>query len=167
MAKSASKQNQINTSNFIPSILILAFLLVGFIPNLEAVDKIAPQWLYLSVLNLICGFFLFFKRKIFADRISKILSSKMAICYIAFVSWAAFSYFYAINSTEVLVNIIRHFNTLFMFLHIGILLYNIKDKNRLVSIAIMGILSIEVYSVLNQALEMYNAGGIKPGQLKG
>ena len=86
MAKSASKQNQINTSNFIPSILILAFLLVGFIPNLEAVDKIAPQWLYLSVLNLICGFFLFFKRKIFADRISKILSSKMAICYIAFVS---------------------------------------------------------------------------------
>ena len=31
----------------------------------------------------------------------------------------------------------------------------------------MGILSIEVYSVLNQALEMYNAGGIKPGQLKG
>ena len=40
MAKSASKQNQINTSNFTPSILILAFLLVGFIPNLEAVDKI-------------------------------------------------------------------------------------------------------------------------------
>ena len=167
MAKSASKQTQINTSNFIPSILILAFLLVGFIPNLEAVDKIAPQWLYLSVLNLICGFFLFFNRKIFADRISIFLSSKMAICYIAFVLWAAFSYFYAINPTEVLVNIVRHFNTLFMFIHIGILLYNIKDKNRLVSIAIMGILSIEVYSVLNQALEMYNAGGIKPGQLKG
>ena len=167
MAKSASKQNQINTSNFTPSILILAFLLVGFIPNLEAVDKIAPQWLYLSVLNLICGFFLFFKRKIFADRISIFLSSKMAICYIAFVLWAAFSYFYAINSTEVLVNIIRHFNTLFMFLHIGILLYNIKDKNRLVSIAMMGILSIEVYSVLTQALDMYNSGGINPGQLKG
>ena len=167
MAKSASKQTQISTSNFIPSILILAFLLVGFIPNLEAVDKIAPQWLYLSFLNLICGFFLFFKRKTFADRISIFLSSKMAICYIAFVLWAAFSYFYAINSTEVLVNIIRHFNTLFMFLHIGILLYNIKDKNRLVSIAVMGILSIEVYSVLTQALDMYNSGGINPGQLKG
>ena len=54
-----------------------------------------------------------------------------------------------------------------MFLHIGILLYNIKDKNRLVSIAVMGILSIEVYSVLTQALDMYNSGGINPGQLKG
>ena len=57
MAKSASKQTQISTSNFIPSILILAFLLVGFVPNLEAVDKIAPQWLYLSFLNLISGVF--------------------------------------------------------------------------------------------------------------
>jgi hypothetical protein len=52
MAKSAPKQTSLDTSNFLPSILILGFLLVGFIPNLEAVDKIAPQWLYLSILNL-------------------------------------------------------------------------------------------------------------------
>ena len=75
-----------------------------------------------------------------------------------FVLWAALSYFYAINPTEVLVNIVRHFNTLFMFLHLGILLYNIKDKNRLLSLAIMAILSIEVYAVFEQALEMYRAG---------
>jgi O-antigen ligase len=54
-----------------------------------------------------------------------------------------------------------------MFLHLGILLYNIKDKNRLLSLAIMAILSIEVYAVLQQALEMYKAGGINPGVLKG
>ena len=65
MAKSPSKQTQLNTTNFIPSVLILAFLSVGFIPNWEAVDKIAPQWLYLSILNLICGLFLFSQRKIF------------------------------------------------------------------------------------------------------
>ena len=54
-----------------------------------------------------------------------------------------------------------------MFLHLGILLFNIKDKNRLLSLAIMAILSIEVYAVLEQALEMYKAGGINGGQLKG
>jgi O-antigen ligase/Tfp pilus assembly protein PilF len=91
----------------------------------------------------------------------------MSLFYIGFVAWAALSYFYAINPTEVLVNIVRHFNTLFMFLHLGILLYNIKDKNRLLSLAIMAILSIEVYAVLQQALEMYKAGGINPGVLKG
>ena len=91
----------------------------------------------------------------------------MSLFYILFVFWAALSYFYAINPTEVLVNIVRHLNTLFMFLHLGIFLYNIKDKNRLLSLAIMLILSIEVYTVLEQAFEMIRGGGINSGQLKG
>ena len=167
MAKSAPKQTSLDTSNFLPSLLIIAFLLVGFIPNWEAVDKIAPQWLYLSVLNLLCGLYLFIHRKNYQERFVAVLSSYMSLTYMGFVLWAAFSYFYAINPTEVLVNIVRHFNTLFMFLHLGILLYNIKDKNRLLSLVIMAILSVEVYAVLEQALEMYKAGGINPGVLKG
>ena len=167
MAKSAPKQSIPDTSNFLPPLFILAFLLVGFIPNLEAVDKIAPQWLYLSVLNFLCGIYLFVLRKKFKERFLAVLGSYTSIFYMGFVLWAALSYFYAINPTEVLVNIARHFNTLFMFLHLGILLYNIKDKNRLLSLAIMAILSIEVYAVLEQALEMYKAGGINGGQLKG
>ncbi len=140
---------------------------VGFIPNWEAVDKIAPQWLYLSILNLFIGVYLFLNRKNYSDRIISVLNSWMSIFYISFVVWAAISYFYAINPTEVLVNIVRQFNTLFMFLHLGILLYNIKDKNRLSCIVITGILAIEVYAVLEQALEMYKAGAINPGELKG
>ena len=167
MAKSVPKQNAIDTSNFVPSVFIIGFLLVGFIPNLEAVDKIAPQWLYLSILNFLCGIFLFYHRKSFQEQFLAVLSSLISWFYIGFVLWAALSYFYAINPTEVLVNIVRHLNTLFMFLHLGILLYNIKDKNRLLSLAIMAILSIEVYAVLEQALAMYKAGGINPGELKG
>ena len=167
MAKSAPKQKTPETINFIPSLFIIGFLVVGFVPNIEAVDKIAPQWLYLSILNLFCGIFLFYKRKRFEEQFLAVLSSFISLFYIGFVVWAALSYFYAINPTEVLVNIVRHFNTLFMFLHLGILLYNIRDKNRLLSLAIMAILSIEVYAVLEQALEMYKAGGINGGQLKG
>ena len=167
MAKVASKQNKLDTSNLIPSIFVLGFLCVGFIPNWEAVDKIAPQWLYLSVLNLSCGLYLFFNFKIFKDRITSVLSSWMSIFYISFIVWAGFSYFYAINPIEVLVNIVRQFNTLFMFLHLGIFLYNIKDKNRLVSLAIMIILLIEVYAVLYQGVDMIKAGEINPGELKG
>ena len=128
MVKSASKQNSLDTTNFIPSILIIAFLIVGFVPNLEAVDKIAPQWLYLSVLNLLCGFYLFIHRKNYQERFVVISTSFISLFYMGFVLWAALSYFYAINPTEVLVNIVRHFNTLFMFLHLGILLYNINIR---------------------------------------
>ena len=167
MARSIQRRNTLDYSNFIPSILIIAFLLVGFVPNLEAVDKIAPQWLYLSILNFSCGIFLFLNRKRFQEQISKVLSSLMSLAYILFVVWGALSYFYAVNPTEVIVNIVRQFNTLFMFLHLGILLYNIKDKNRLLSLAIMIILAVEVFAVLEQALEMYKASSISPGKLKG
>ena len=167
MSKSPSKQNKLDTANFVPSIFIIGFLCVGFIPNWEAVDKIAPQWLYLSFLNLCCGIFLFYNRKIYKERMTKVLSSWMSISYVLFVIWATLSYFYAINPTEVLVNIVRHFNTLFMFLNLGILIYNIKNKNRLLSFAIMSILAIEVYAVLDQALGMFNDGLIIPEKLKG
>ena len=119
MAKSVPKQNAIDTSNFVSSVFIIGFLLVGFIPNLEAVDKIAPQWLYLSILNFLCGIFLFYHRKSFQEQFLAVLSSLISWFYIGFVLWAALSYFYAINPTEVLVNIVRHLNTLFMFLHLA------------------------------------------------
>ena len=167
MARSPQRRTTIDYFNFIPSILIIAFLSVGFVPNLEAVDKIAPQWLYLSLLNFSCSIFLFINNRKFQEQLSSVLSSMMSLTYILFVLWAAFSYFYAINPTEVIVNIVRQFNTLFMFLHLGILIYNIKDKNRLLSLSIMVILALEVFAVLEQALEMYKAGSISPGNLKG
>jgi O-antigen ligase len=167
MAKTAPKTPTLDTSNFVPSLFILTFLLVGFIPNLQAVDKIAPQWLYLSFVNLLCGAYLFYKRSSYTERFQVVLTNFMSLFYIGFVAWGAISYFYAVNSTEVLVNIVRHFNTLFMFLHLAILLYNIKDKNNLLSVAITLILAIEAYAVLNEALTMYKAGGIQSGALKG
>ena len=167
MAKTAPKTHTLDTSNFVPSLFILSFLLVGFIPNLEAVDKIAPQWLFLSFVNLLCGAYLFYNRNYYSERFQAVLTNFMSLFYIGFVAWGAISYFYAVNPTEVLVNIVRHFNTLFMFLHLAILVYNIKDKNNLLSVAITLILSFEVYSVLDQALEMIKSGGINPGALKG
>lgn len=167
MSRTVKRQNSIDTSNFLPSIFIIAFLLVGFIPNIGAVDKIAPQWLYLSIVNLLCGLFLYKNKRKFIDQISSVLSSIITKTYLAFVLWGAFSFFYAINSTEVLVNIVRQFNTLFMFLHLGVLFYNIKEKNLLLSYAIAAILAIEVFAVLEQAVEMYKSGSINPGDLKG
>ncbi len=167
MAKPAPKQTSLDTSNFVPSLFIIAFLCVGFIPNLEAVDKIAPQWFYLSILNFLCGIFLYSKRKNFQKGFEAILTSAMSWSYIGFVLWASMSYFYAINPIEVIVNIVRHFNTLFMFLHLGVLIFNLKDKKRILSFIIMTILYIEVYAVLDQAMEMFDSGTFKSGNLKG
>ena len=92
----STKQNNtsINTSNFIPSVLIIAFLMVGFLPNLNAVDKIAPQWLYLSALNIISALYIFYNKNYFLIPIIKTVKSKISFFYIAFFIWMSLSFFY-------------------------------------------------------------------------
>ena len=162
-----------NSFLFKPQILFsLAFLALylclGFIPNLEAVDKIAPQWLALSSLNMVCLIFIFNQFNKFSIAISSILISWLSIIYIVFITWAALSYFYAINSIEVVVNISRQVNVMLMVMIMGILLYQLPNKRLLVSWIIALILGIEIYSVLIEAIEMIISNGvISSGDLKG
>ena len=157
MPKNTSQN--IDTSNFIPSFFLIAYLCLGFIPNWEAVDKIAPQWLLMSILNTASlGYILYFRNQ-FSIRITHTLSSALSYTYIGFIGWAALSYFYAINTTEVLVNITRQVNVLMMFLVMGVFIYNFKEKKTLVSYVIAAILSIEVYAVHTEARFMINTNG--------
>lgn len=168
MSSTTPISSKVNTNNLIPSILILSFLIVGFIQNIGAVDKIAPQWLYLSTINILSALYIFFNKQDFSERLFVSISSGISIFYIFFFIWASCSYFYAINQIEALVNITRHSNTLFMYLHLFIFIQNIKNKNVLISWVMTIFLGIEVYSVFIQALEMIDLNGvIVPGELKG
>ena len=163
-----SGKHVVDTKNFIPSILIIAFLLVGFVPNIGAVDKIAPQWVYLTVVNIISSIYLFINRNEYSKIIYNTINTGISLFYLAFFAWAGLSYFYSINQIEALVNIPRHLNTLLMYLYIGVFLYNIKEKNILISWFVAFVLSIEVYAVFIQAMDMINiSGSIYSDDLKG
>ena len=166
MAKRYS--SEIDLFQMFSPILIIFYLCIGFIPNLEAVDKIAPQWLAMTGLNLVSVLVIFYYKKTISKTITASLVAAISITYIGFIFWAAFSYFYAINPTEVIVNITRQLNVLLMMLCMGILLFEMKQKPVFISWVITLILSIEVYSVLNEALNMIsNTGIISSGNLKG
>ena len=74
MENSQGKLN-VETKNFIPSLLIIAYLLVGFIPNIDAVDKVAPQWVYLSIINILSTIHLFLNRNKFENILNQIINS--------------------------------------------------------------------------------------------
>lgn len=160
--------SKLDSFQLFSSMLIIGYLCIGFIPNLEAVDKIAPQWVGMSLLNLVSLLTLIYHRKNLTFSITNSLISGMSITYIGFILWAGLSYFYAINSTEVLVNITRQFNVLLMFLSMSIILYKVRHKKIFFSWIITIILGIEIYAVLNEAIEMINSTGtISSGSLKG
>ena len=157
-----------NSLNVISYILLLSYLCIGFIPNLKAVDKIAPQWLVMSLFNIISLIFFYKNRISLSIPITRIIKAKLSVIYIFFILWALGSIIYAINSTEVLVNISRQINVLVMYLSMSICLYNIKDNFKFISWIITIIIGIEIYAVLNEAIEMINEKGmLVSGILKG
>ena len=160
--------HKFNTTNLLPVVLSVGFLCIGFIPNWGAVDKIAPQWLTLSVLNLLSLIVVLRSPGHFAPRLAKLIRTGMAVLYISFFIWAGLSFFYAINPVEVMVNMARHANTVFMYLHLTLFVYGLKDKIKWVSWAMVALLGIEIYAILTEAYGMSQTPeGIVPGMLKG
>ena len=115
-----------NSSNFLSPLFLILYLCIGFIPNWGAVDKIAPQWLGMNILNGLVLLYVFFNRKYFLIALSKTLSSKLTLLYAFFILWAAGSFFYAINQTEQLVNITRQLNIFLMYCCMLVLLSRVK-----------------------------------------
>ena len=155
-------------NSIIAGLLIILYLSIGFIPNLSAVDKIAPQWIFMTILNGVGLVFLAYNHGFYSRSIKLTLRSYMTLTYIGFIFWASLSYFYAINPTEVIVNITRQANVLLMYMLIGIFLFSIKEKIQFICWAIVVILSIEVYAVIIEAKSMIDLTGfISSGSLKG
>jgi O-antigen ligase/tetratricopeptide (TPR) repeat protein len=164
-------KNQSSKFDLLPllsPIILIGYLCLGFVPNLQSVDKIAPQWVGMTLINLVSLIVFIYQRKLIKQTISNVLTPYLSLFYFGFIFWAGLSYFYAINSTEVLVNITRQVNVLFMFLSMAVLLYNLNNKTRFISWTLSIILSVEIYAVLVDAIEMINTNGIiVPNSMKG
>ena len=163
------RHSSYSSTHFFSTILILSYLSIGFVPNWGAVDKIAPQWLVLSCINLLSSIYVLIDFKKFKLAIENLLTSFIALFYISFFLWALGSYLYAINPTEALVNLPRHANTLFMMIYLFLFLFQFSNNFKLIILWVITIiLGIEIFSVLSQAQEIYfSTGKIDSGQLKG
>ena len=165
-----SEKNQISLQNFplYESIILIFYLCVGFIQNFQAIDKVAPQWLYMTVLNFLSGIYIIRNLKTYDERISLYFKSWITIFYALFIIWAGLSFFYAINPTEVIVNFTRQFSVFFMFFNMTIFLSTIKNKLKFFCLVLTLILTVELYFIFYQAIEMLNSsGGINSGNIKG
>ena len=69
------------------SIICILYLCIGFIPNLQAIDKIAPQWLFMGLLNIITAIFILKNRARFDEKISLYFKSWLTILYSFFIIW--------------------------------------------------------------------------------
>ena len=106
-----------------PTLFAGLYLLVHFIPDLDASDVMGPQWLYTGIIDALGILFIFMHRQHFASAIQGIFKYKFTLVFSFLVAWASLSYFYAINPTETLVTGARLITTFLVFIVLSILFY--------------------------------------------
>ena len=128
-------------------ILITLYLLVGFVPNFTAIDKVAPQFLYLSILNIITLIYLISTLGFF--EVYRYTFKKNFVVFLLFLFWAwgLLSLLHAINKSEVLIESSRILVYIYSYINLLILIKWAKIDLKKVSILFSIILGMEVLSV--------------------
>ena len=147
-------------TNTISSGLIVLYILTGTIPNFDAIDILAPQWVYLCGLNILVALYLLNNKEQFASFFSIFLKSYFFIFYVFFILWAALSYNYAINKAETIINFPRYFNVFAAICFVTILLSNMPSRFRFISVVLTSFLFLEVVLYYNQFIDQITTSDV-------
>jgi len=108
--------------------LLILYLIAGYIPNFAAADRIAPQWLYLGYLNLITLLVIPLLKD--NSNFKSVLKSWPTILLISFILWNGFSYLYAVNKSETLIELTRWINILIALINTSYLLSKVNNPSK-------------------------------------
>lgn len=129
---------------FTPELLFLIiFLCIGYVPRLGAADNIAPQWLALSTINLICGIYFIVNNKYKINDINVTLET---VFFLIFIIWASISLSYSVNVNEALIKLTRWLNVLFLLFNLKFIVSYISNWKIVASYIIVLGLFWEVYN---------------------
>ena len=107
----------------LPAFLLIAlYALVDFIPSLGGADVMGAQWLYLSVVHVMAGLYLFtFGKERVVSQLGAIANSLLTLLLLGFTLIAGLSIFGAINRIESMVVYARLLTTVLMYFQLGLL----------------------------------------------
>ncbi|MDA9273124.1 hypothetical protein N9P83_02325, partial [Flavobacteriaceae bacterium] len=89
-------------------ITLCLLLFVGFLPKFGAIDKMAFQWVFLSIVNiLLFGYVFFFKRDILSS--TGIFRSRIIQSLLLLLLLSIFSIVFAKNNVESLIELSKYF----------------------------------------------------------
>ena len=156
-------------SKHIPKyILLILYIITGSLSNFGAIDILAPQWIYLASINIItCLYFLFFSPNALENSFSPFIKTTFFHLYVFYFLWNCFSYFYAINPTETLINLPRLGNTFFAIVFCFFLLYNLPNKFYFISRLFLFFLTAELAAYYNDFATVYPKEGLRVIMIKG
>ena len=135
--------------NYLPYSFFVLLLGIGYVPYLSAMDKMATQFLFLSIVNLIYLSFLFFFYNTFKESVKDSFNNKYLIALFLFVIISFSGYYYALNKVEVIVNSTKMLTYFLCFLLSLIFINRIKNPIKFfILIVFIGLLIDNIWITL-------------------
>lgn len=138
--------------NNIRYLFLGAYLFIEFVRYGGALDFNQFLFYYLSIVNAVVGIYILLNIGSYKAKFKLIFSNVFIYLYAGFVIWGLLSYFYAINTSEVLIKSSNWISAFLVFLNIFILFNKNDFKN--VAYIFSVLLVIEVYSSFSMYWEL-------------
>jgi len=113
------------------------------IPNIESIDKVSTQWLYLNLLNTVSLLIIILKRY----SLKKHLFNRSTYLFFSLFIWSFFSLFFAINKSESIVVLAQIFAIVISFIILKICIGEIEKPLGYISNIISIFLIVELAKI--------------------
>jgi O-antigen ligase len=147
--------SSLSGTNYATLAILCLYTFVDFIPRGESIDFNGPQWLYLSIVNLIAVAYLFTANKSrysdVSQQFSRAISQPPAIMFTIFCILSGLSFFFAFNKNEFIVNYARCIIAFIAFASVACLML---QTNRILPI-LAQIVSLILFLNVFKALQIF------------
>lgn len=128
---------------WLPFLILVLYMAVHFIPTMNAIDVMGPQWLYLSILDIVVSAYILARKDLYFDTVQLIIKQLFSKIYLSLFVLAGFSIFFAINQVEAWVCYVRFIVTIVAFFNISVIFYGNKNLFKLVAQLLSVVLFVE------------------------
>lgn len=132
-----------NKKPVIPFLILCLYMAVHFITNLNAIDVLGSQWLYLSILDIVVAGYILARKDLYKDPVQIIFKQIFSKLYLALFVLAGISIFFSINQVEAWVCFARFIVSIVAFFNIAVLFYGRLNLFRMLAQLLSAILFIE------------------------
>lgn len=128
---------------WIPFLILVLYMAVHFIPTMNAIDVMGPQWLYLSLLDILVAGYILARKDLYFDTIQLIFTQLFSKLLLGLFILAGISIFFAINRVEAWVCYARFIVTVIAFFNISVLFQGSQNLFKVLSQILSIVLFIE------------------------
>ncbi|MBY0244425.1 MAG: O-antigen ligase family protein [Sphingobacteriaceae bacterium] len=166
--KSPTLKESTKKSHEIPILIFAAaFLVIDFLPYFGCLDVIAPQFVYLSVLNFLIGIYIYNNRDLIPDNLISIFRKSTVLkLYLIFILICGISVVFAVNFSVSVISFMQLLVGLITTINLAILFYG--RLHLVFKISILFALNV-LFLGLMQIKDLFTASSILSGlyQFKG